>query len=114
MRERGVDTDALWRRIIDMVLKTLISGEHHVLSLARQHVVSHYCCHELFGFDVLLDEKLRPWLLEVSRAQLGACICTSQIVNRPVPITDEVKVSPSQRICLPVEVRDVLVSDWDL
>ncbi|XP_043197839.1 tubulin polyglutamylase TTLL4-like isoform X1 [Amphibalanus amphitrite] len=66
MRERGVDTDALWRRIIDMVLKTLIAGEHHILSLSRQHVVSNYCCHELFGFDVLLDEKLRPWLLEVN------------------------------------------------
>jgi hypothetical protein len=64
--EKEVDTDALWDSMKDLVIKTIISGEASISSLTKANVTSRYNCYELFGIDVLLDEDLKPWLLEVS------------------------------------------------
>ncbi|XP_049885995.1 tubulin monoglutamylase TTLL4-like isoform X2 [Pectinophora gossypiella] len=64
--ERRVDTDALWESMKDLVIKTIISGEGSISSLTKANVTSRYNCYELFGIDVLLDEDLKPWLLEVN------------------------------------------------
>ena len=64
--ENGIDQKAVWERIKDMVVKTLISAEHCMYSLVRTNLNSHYCGYELFGFDVLLDADLKPWLIEVN------------------------------------------------
>ncbi|KAM9804686.1 tubulin monoglutamylase TTLL4 [Neosynchiropus ocellatus] len=63
---RGVDTTRIWEKIKDIVIKTVIASEPHVHSMMKMHVRSQYCCHELFGFDIMLDEKLKPWILEVN------------------------------------------------
>lgn len=62
----GVDTSALLRRIHDIVVKTVISGERTINSFSRVYLASRYSCFELLGFDVLLDENAKPWLLEVN------------------------------------------------
>ncbi|XP_023939031.2 tubulin monoglutamylase TTLL4 isoform X2 [Bicyclus anynana] len=64
--EQNVDTDALWESIKDLVIKTIISGEASISSLTKANITSRYNCYELFGIDVLLDEDLKPWLLEVN------------------------------------------------
>ncbi|KAJ8709077.1 hypothetical protein PYW07_008903 [Mythimna separata] len=64
--EKLVDTDALWDAMKDLVIKTIISGEASISSLTKANVTSRYNCYELFGIDVLLDEDLKPWLLEVN------------------------------------------------
>jgi tubulin polyglutamylase TTLL4 len=66
LAQQGVDVNELWGRLEDLVVKTLVSGESAISTLIKEHVTSRYCCYELFGVDVLLDDKLRPWLLEVS------------------------------------------------
>lgn len=41
-------------------------SDPYVNSLVKMHVRSPYSCHELFGFDIMLDENLKPWVLEVN------------------------------------------------
>ncbi|XP_072541768.1 tubulin monoglutamylase TTLL4 [Salminus brasiliensis] len=63
---KGVNTTLIWEKIKDMVIKTIIASDPYVNSLVKMHLRSPYSCHELFGFDIMLDENLKPWVLEVN------------------------------------------------
>ena len=39
----------------------------------NQYVPDRHNCFQLFGFDVLIDNKLNPWLLEVNLSPSLAC-----------------------------------------
>jgi tubulin polyglutamylase TTLL4 len=41
-------------------------GDPHVNVLVKGYVKRKYSVHELFGFDVILDENLKPWIIEVN------------------------------------------------
>ncbi|NWY76472.1 TTLL4 polyglutamylase, partial [Erithacus rubecula] len=66
LTQKGVNSEAIWEKIKDIVIKTIIASEPYVNSLVKMYVRRPYCCHELFGFDIMLDEKLKPWILEVN------------------------------------------------
>ncbi|XP_062312743.1 tubulin polyglutamylase TTLL4 isoform X1 [Osmerus eperlanus] len=63
---KGVNTTVIWEKIKDIVIKTIIASDPYVNSLVKMHLRSPYSCHELFGFDIMLDENLKPWVLEVN------------------------------------------------
>lgn len=63
---KGINTTLIWEKIKDMVIKTIIASETYINTLVKMHLRSPYSCHELFGFDIMLDEKLKPWVLEVN------------------------------------------------
>ncbi|CAH2305261.1 tubulin polyglutamylase TTLL4 [Pelobates cultripes] len=66
LNQHGFSSDKIWEKIKDMVIKTVIASEPYVNSLVKMYVQKPYSCHELFGFDIMLDENLKPWVLEVN------------------------------------------------
>lgn len=67
-KELKVDVKSLWQRLIDLIIKTIISGEQMITQLSNANLGSRYNSYELFGVDVLFDVDLKPWLLEVGCA----------------------------------------------
>ncbi|OTF82330.1 tubulin polyglutamylase TTLL1-like protein [Euroglyphus maynei] len=63
---RKLDVDHIWQQIIDLIIKTVISAESNILTLLKQNLKNRRSCFELLGFDIILDENLKLWLLEVN------------------------------------------------
>jgi len=69
MENVGVDMNLLWSRIYDVIIKSFLSIEPHVLGQMKKQQGGAGLknnCFELLGFDVLIDSDLKPWLMEVN------------------------------------------------
>ena len=64
LEQKGCNWHALWQKIETIIIKTIICTHSDIVASYRHHNLNNYNCYKLFGIDILLDEKLKPWLLE--------------------------------------------------
>jgi len=66
LREQQHDVSNLFHNVEDIIIKTCISSEPYMLDISCKTSEHRNNCFELYGFDVLVDAELKPWLLEVN------------------------------------------------
>lgn len=71
LREQGHDVEGLWKNIQCIVIKTICVIQPslaHTYKSCQPHDTTNAMCFEILGFDILIDEALRPWLLEINHS----------------------------------------------
>ena len=80
----GVNSDEVFKKIKDIIIKTLIAVEAPMQSVYASSYENRNNFYELYGFDVLIDEKLNPWLIEVN-------VCPR--LNNATPLDKKIKTT---------------------
>ena len=72
-KEHNIDYSQLEEGIEDIIIKTLISVEPYMNNGCEMYLQQQTSCFELLGFDILIDNNLKPWLLEVNLSPSMNC-----------------------------------------
>lgn len=65
-RRQGVDDGVLWERIGDAITRVFLMFDSLGHDETRRFVRNRQNCFCLFGVDVLIDDRMQPWVLELN------------------------------------------------
>jgi Tubulin-tyrosine ligase family len=58
LQKMGINWEKIWQQVIEIVLKSLIA--------VQSEIPSYPCCFDLVGYDVMIDQNLQSWLVEIN------------------------------------------------
>eukprot|EP00762_Andalucia_godoyi_P005057 ANDGO_03924.mRNA.1 putative beta-tubulin polyglutamylase len=67
LRKNGYDDQRMWDQVGDIVIKSILSIASHLKSVS-QTCGANEKCFEILGFDIMVDKKLFPWLIEINHS----------------------------------------------
>ncbi|KAB0803333.1 hypothetical protein PPYR_00303 [Photinus pyralis] len=73
LKAQGKDTALLMAQIEDVVVKAILATASSIVPACQMFVPHTNNCFELYGFDILIDEDFKPWLLEVNLSPSLGC-----------------------------------------
>ena len=90
--EKKLDFNPVWRRIKDIMIKLIISVFDLAIPPLKQFKLNSTNLFELYGVDILLDDKLKPWLLECNLNPSLSCDTEVDLKVKSKLITDVLNI----------------------
>ena len=90
--EKKLDFNPVWKRIKDIVMKVILSIYDLAIPSLKQFKLTSCNLFELYGIDILLDDKLNPWLLECNLNPSLSCDMDVDLRLKSKLITDVLNI----------------------
>ena len=85
---QGYDYDMMWARMEQIIVLTTINLCSLVPDLK--------CCFEILGFDIMIDDKMKPWLIEVNSSPAMSMETNIDHLVKPALIRDSINLCTFQ------------------